>query len=571
METLRIHLVGAPRIACSSGEERAVRGHKPWAVLARLVLAERPVGRRGLSSELFPDADDPLGSLRWCLAGLRKALGDATLFTGDPIDVRLPPSISVDVHGIGPGDLDDLLDGELIEGIDPAGGPELATWLLVARRQVAARVDAVLRDEVIASLSHGRTARALSLAERAARRSPYDEGVHVLLARCLVQAGDHGGAARHVEEVERRFRADLGCDPSPALQSAARPQVAAPPPGVTPGAIASSLLDAGRAAVGSGAVDAGIDCLRRAAAQAESVGDRRLEGSCLYELGNALVHSVRGFDDEGSILLDRAAVLAGETGDQETAVAALRERAYVDALAGRRPEAEHLLEAAAGAAGDDPALVAGVSAVRGFNLTDWGRLDDGMDQFERAVEASRRSGSSRREAWALGIGGWSLLRAGRLDEAQRWESECLTLVEDLGWVLFSPWPRTVLAEARLTGESPPNGVAAELEHCFALSVELADPCWEGASGRVMGLSLVEAGDLDAGLAWLAEARVRSMRRSDLWARLVGEIMLSEAEVRLALGDARGADAVARDLIALAARTQLDAILDTALEIVAAAR
>ena len=147
-----------------------MRGHKPWAVLARLVLAERPVGRRGLSSELFPDADDPLGSLRWCLAGLRRALGDATLFTGDPIDVRLPPSISVDVHGIGPGDLDELLDGELIEGIDPAGGPELATWLLVARRQVAARVDAVLRDEVIASLSHGRTA-ACPVARRAGRPS----------------------------------------------------------------------------------------------------------------------------------------------------------------------------------------------------------------------------------------------------------------------------------------------------------------------------------------------------------------------------------------------------------------
>ena len=72
--------------------------------------------------------------------------------------------------------------------------------------------------------------RALSLAERAARRSPYDEGVHVLLARCLVQAGDHGGAARHVEEVERRFRADLGCDPSPALHSAARPAGRRPSP-----------------------------------------------------------------------------------------------------------------------------------------------------------------------------------------------------------------------------------------------------------------------------------------------------------------------------------------------------
>lgn len=570
MDTLRIHLIGPPRIVTASGEERVVRGHKSWAVLARLLLSDRPVGRRALSAELFPEADDPLGSLRWCLAGLRRALDDSTLFTGDPVDVRLPAAISVDVPGVGTGELDDIPDGELLEGIDPACGPELATWLLVSRRQVASRIDAALRDGVIACLSHGRTERALRLAERAARRSPYDEGVHVLLARSLVQAGDPAGAAQHVEDVERRFRAELGCDPSPALRSAARPEVAAPPPGVTASAMASSLLDAGRAAFDSGAVDAGIDCLRRAASHAEQQGDRQLEARCLFELGNALVHGVRGYDDEGSIILDRASVLAADTGDVATTVDALRERGYVDALAGRRHEAERVLDRARAAAGDDDGLLAGVDAVAGFNLADWGRVDAGLSRFESAVEHARRAGARKREAWALGIGGWSLLRAGRHGDARRWESDCLALVDDLGWVLFSPWPRTVLAEIGLAAGPSDGGIGIELEHCFALSVELADPCWEGAAGRAMGLALASAGDVEAALGWLGEARVRSMRRPDLWARLVGEIMLSEAEVRLASGDGRGAEAVARDLVALAARTHLDAVLDAALAVVAEA-
>ena len=68
-----------------------------WALLARLVLADRQLSRRELSAELFPETVDPLGSLRWCLAGLRRAVGSAEAFSGDPVALNLPAGTRIDV------------------------------------------------------------------------------------------------------------------------------------------------------------------------------------------------------------------------------------------------------------------------------------------------------------------------------------------------------------------------------------------------------------------------------------------------------------------------------------------
>ena len=95
-----VKLIGTPRIEDSAGELGEVRGRKPWAVLARVLLTDRALNRRELSAELFPDADDPLGSLRWCLAGLPRAFGLSELFIGDPISRELLPSITVDVRAL---------------------------------------------------------------------------------------------------------------------------------------------------------------------------------------------------------------------------------------------------------------------------------------------------------------------------------------------------------------------------------------------------------------------------------------------------------------------------------------
>ena len=75
-------------------------------------------------------------------------------------------------------------------------------------------------------------------------------------------------------------------------------------------AAAVSELDAGRAALAAGAVDAALQCLRRAVSEADRVGDVALKAQALSALGGALVHAVRGRDEEGSILQREAVELA---------------------------------------------------------------------------------------------------------------------------------------------------------------------------------------------------------------------------------------------------------------------
>ncbi len=562
---LQISLLGSPRIQDQNGERREVRGRKPWAVLARLLLADRPLSRRELSAELFPEVADPLGSLRWCLASLRKAIGSADVLIGDPIRLELPDWIGVDVHEVLAGRFDPANVGDLLEGIDPPCGPEFSTWLLVARQQVASRIAAQLRDATITAISQNDLAAAVELAELAARRAPYDEGSQVLLVKALVVAGHPGAALEHIEAVESLYREELGCDPTPALRSAARANIAAAPPGVSTGARASSLLRSGQAAMSAGAVEAGLDCLRRAGCEAEAAGDPSLHGRCLLELGSALVHAVRGFDDEGSVLLEQAVKLAQTAGDLPTAVAALRERAYADTLAGRRPEAQRHLALAVELADGAPKLLPGLYSVAAMNLADWGRADDALTQYQTALEAARSVGDQRWECWALGLGGWAAFSDGRTEQAKDWLQQCLELVHETRWMSFEPWPMVALAEARF-GERSLTSAPDDLERIFATSCQLEDPCWEGASGRLLALHHAQAGHAEDALGWIIDARHRAERRSDTWVAMIGTIMLTEAQIRESTGDLPGANRAARELIAFAARTQLDQLLDRGLRL-----
>ncbi|GIE77243.1 hypothetical protein Aph02nite_31930 [Actinoplanes philippinensis] len=552
---VKVRLLGVPAIEGPDGSLREVRGHKPWAVLARLLLSDRPLRRQQLAAELFPDTVDPLGSLRWCLAALRKAIGSSQVFTGDPISVTLPAGVRVDVLELMAGRIDTTDVGDLLDGVPVASGPEFSTWLLVTREHVAARTDGLLREATITALSREQYDVAVRLAERAAGRTPLDEGAQVMLVKSLALAGRARAAASHVLRVEQLFRTELGCDPSPALRSAARPSVAAPPPGIPAATLAGSLLEAGRAALAAGAVEAGLDCLRRAGGHAEATGDPRLLGQTFFELGTALIHAVRGFDDEGCILLGQAVEQAIIAGDQRTAVRALQEHGYADALAGRRPQAAEHLGEARRLAGSQPELLAGVEAVTAFNLADWGRLTEALPGYETALDLARRVADRRREAWILTLSGWACLREGDVAGAVSRLSQGLSVVRELRWVSFEPMPLAALAEAAVTSVD-----RAELERCFALSCQLGDPCWEAASGRVLALHHAHRGDAGQAVRWITDARVRGMRRSDTWVGMLATILITEAELRAVAGDAAGAAASAREAVVLSARAHLDQLL-----------
>ena len=553
----RIKLLGKPAILDEDGRSQSVRGHQAWALLARAILAQHPLDRRTLSADLFSDSVDPLGSLRWCLASLRKALNSSDCLVGDPIELRLPAGVEVDVWLLERDALAVESMEPLLGGIDPQSGPEFSTWLLVERTRIAAVIDGRIRREILRALAIQDYDHAIRLAEIAVRRDFYDESAHVLLVKGLALAGKQDAAFKHVEATERLFMDELGTAPSRALRSAARLSVASPPGGISAEAHVKSLIRSGVAALVAGAVDAGIENLRQAVSQAEKTSDKHLFSAAMLELGKGLVHSIKGFDDEGSVLLRQCTEIAMSRGYETIAAAGFKELGYAEARAGRRPLADQYLQTSLGLAKGADEL-AGVHSFTAFNLVDWGKVGSGLEHYLISLEYARAAGNRRSEIWALGVGAWGQIAAGNLDNAEAWLQDCLCLVDEVHWVSFRPWPVALLGETRLRRQAAPADLRASLEEAYALSCQLGDPCWEAATARSLALTFSADDDLATAARWLDEAYKHCIRETDIYVGLQVEILANRVETNRRLGRIDVAVSLSREWIALAARAHMDA-------------
>ncbi len=568
---LEIRLIGKPALCRDGAAIAGPRGNKAWALLGRLVRSADPVSRQTLVDELFSEADDPMGALRWSLAELRRRTGLTDGFVGNPVSSDLGAATDVDVVTVAHGELPaQLPEGEFLEGIEIKGAPGFESWLLVERQRVAGEILSVLRQDTLRALSGRRFDRAIDLAGAMVRRAPFEEGPHILLIKSLAASGDPDAALRQAEMTEALFSTELGVDASPAVRAAARPAVAGAIPGVSARASAASLRDAGLAAVSAGAADAGIECLRGASAAAEESGDPALLGECLMELGTALVHSVRGYDDEGAVILGQATETAIAAGVDLVAAKALSELAYIDIQAGRRLSASGYLDAAGERADGDPSLLAGLAGFDAMNLSDWGRLDASADRFAEALELSRSAGVARREIWNLGLGARTLFLVGRVDEAIEWARLSAALADEERWTAFRPWPDAWLGQARLASGESPAAVRTDVEATFALARHLNDPCWEGVSAKVLGLTYVAENDFETGLGWLANTGEMCGRVTDSYTWLETEILVTEAQAAMEAGDRDRADSVARRAVGAAAMGTMDGLLERAVDVLAAA-
>jgi DNA-binding SARP family transcriptional activator len=559
--TRGVRLLGSPRIEDHGLPCPPPRGLKSWAVLARVALAGRPVGRRELAGELFGEADDPLGALRWSLSDLRRSFGLPSLLCGDPLS--LPPGVLwVDALAIEDGSLPvDDLGGELLEGIELRNCPGFDTWLLMARLDCAARSLQELRRRALTLLTAGQTEAAMAAAGRAAGLDPLDEGAQELFLRVLVAAGRGGLAAAHLASCEEQF-ARAGLVPSPALQSAARDPQRAPRPRMRAGVIAASLLRAGTAALDAGAVDAGVETLRRAAAEAKRAADPAVTAEVLCALGSALVHAVRGSDGEGAVVLHRG-LLAARTADRPALAAdILRELAFVDVQAGRHASADRALAEATPLAGSDAGLLAGILGVRGMSRADRGRHAEAAGLLTESAGTARTAGRGRQEAWSLGLLARSLLLAGQAQAAQEAAGRSMALARRERWNAFLPWPQVLHAQC-LAAAGRWDEAGEDAEHAFALACELGDPCWEGMAARALGLLALDQGDLGAARGWLLDARRRCDRVPDRNVWISAYIGLAQLETA-AREDPRLVGPAAARLYEHAARRDLPEFLAWAL-------
>ena len=514
---LTIRLLGRPSIERPGGQDCRLRSRKSWALLAYLVLAEGNPTRSQLAGLLFAEADDPLRALRWSLAEIRRCLGDEVSLDGDPVVLRLPTDVMVDVdvltHDTWAAGVEvHRLDADLLDGLELSGAPAFESWLLSERRRLAAAGEAILHEAALGLMARGALDRARGFAVRAAAMSPLDENHQALLIRLYRLAGDDAAAEQQYAAWRDQLQRELGVEPGVAVEAAMRERRHQREDPVTDASI-KAVIEAGSAAIAAGAREPGVASLRNAVRLADAGESPALQVRARQVLAETLIHSLRGLDEEGMAHLHEADRLATETGDRASAAQARAELGYVDFLRARYDRAELWLTDALKRAGGSAAERAKAMTYLGSVASDRASYPRAVVLLDEALRLSQDSADLRREAYALSMRGRLDLLRGQLDEAEVRLSASVELAEREHWLSFLPWPQAFQGAVHLArGDA---GRAAETLHqAFARACQLGDPCWEGVTARGLALVADATGETDRAFDLLRDARVRSNRLAD---------------------------------------------------------
>ena len=553
--SLTIHLLGRPRLERSTGEAYRFRSRKSWALLAFLILNDHPPTRSQLASLLFADADDPLRALRWSLSEIRRGLGDEGSLDGDPVVLHLEDT-AIDVRVVARGSWQDAvglpdLGATLLDGVAIRGVPAFESWLLSQQRHVAGTTEAILHEAAIGSTSTGETRAALDYAIRASTLSPTDENHQALLIRLYRLLGDDVAAEEQYRACARVLAAELGIAPGPAVHAALRETRLRTASPADPASVAA-ILEAGSAAVAAGAVEAGVQSLRTAVRLADATDGTALRIRSRVVLGEALIHSLRGHDEEGMAALHQAHAIAVEVGDATAVAHAGAELGYVDFLRARYERAETWLTAAITAAAGSASIIAKATGYLGSVESDLGNYAVALGHLATACDLARATGDPRREAYGRSMLGRMALLPGHLDLAAEHLDASIALAEGDHWLALVPWPQALRGEVQLA-RGDTGGATLLLDQAFARACQLGDPCWEGTAARGLAMVADATDDHDRAFALLAEARTRCNRLADPYVWLDCHILDAQCEVGLRHGHVDTAHWIDA-MQALAART-----------------
>jgi DNA-binding SARP family transcriptional activator len=511
--SLAIHLLGKPRIELDGVPADSPKGRKSWALLAYMLCSRAPVSRERIGGLLFSDADDPLGSLRWNLAELRRLLANPQILRGDPLQLSLPPGSFVDIRALESGtwmeasEVHDL-GRDLLEGLDFPTAPAFEAWLLNERRRVAASAHAVLREAALAQLAVGKAEAAIDFAARLVTLDPLAEEHQALLIRSYAVAGDTVAASRQLGACVELFRRELGVDPGPGvllavhaspISSATRPASGA--------AAARAQLEAGEAAVRAGMLEPGLECLRTAILEAHASGDDQVKVRALLALGSALAHAGSHRRQEAAAALHKVIAIGERVGGRTTSAAAYRELAWLEVMAAHYGRAQQQLSRAASLAESDVEERAAISLVLGMCLTDLGRYGESIDVLEDSVELAAESGGGKQLVYSLSWLGRAWLLRGEFAVARRMLERAMALVQAESWIRVTALPESLLGEVEIhDGRLAAAGQA--LEHAFAMACRVGDLCFESLAARGLGILDAARGDVDAAVTRLRDARLR---------------------------------------------------------------
>lgn len=210
---------------------------KTGALLAYLALTPGPHARAKLQGLLWPELpeDRAARNLRHALWDIRRKLGAcrADVLAADRARVAFVPDGKVLVDALelvaardtlrdtGGRDLpplrwpiDDLLRGELLEGVFLADAPEFEEWLLGERERLRAVACDVLRALVSLHRQGGDLDAALERARTLVALDPWREESHRMVMELLTLAGEPAAALAQLEECRRILAEQLQTTPT---------------------------------------------------------------------------------------------------------------------------------------------------------------------------------------------------------------------------------------------------------------------------------------------------------------------------------------------------------------------
>ena len=506
--TLRVRLLGRPGLELD-GQPRRLEGHKPWALLTYLLLEPRAPTRREIADLLWSETDDPLGSLRWSLSQVRKAVNPPAEIGESDGRIKIDAEVLVvDANELLRGEwdessIDDLVRGELLEGMSFGEATSFDTWLQVQRARVATAAADSLRWAATL-LSHREPDRALALAERALRTEPFDDGLHELVVEIHTARGDRERARTYVAGLTRRYRDELAIDPPASIS---RPLDRAPRSAAEPllrlDVQARALLDIGRVRFGAGDFASARDIALRAARQAAESGDRALEARALILGSTTYTGGGLGTAREWMSHLQRALRVANELGDRAAVAQIVGERGRISAIEGRYGAAEASFRRArrlADAIGD--------TREAGWAMTMLAVCL--TDRCEYATAETELRASLPAVSWApfaMGALARVLLRIGDLEEGKAFADAAVTRAEREGLLPHLPWTLLQAGDARLI-EGDHEGATERFTRALTIAQETKNPSWQALGLRGLGLVARSRGDESRALTLLREALAR---------------------------------------------------------------
>jgi DNA-binding SARP family transcriptional activator len=530
--SLVVQLLGRPRIVVDGAPGYRYRSRKSWALLAFLLLGERPPARSQLASLLFAEADDPMGALRWCLAEIRRALGRDALLDGDPVRLTLPAGATVDAELLVRGHWSAAVElpglgQELLDGLTVQHAEAFESWLLSERRRLAAATESILHEAALGLLAGGELERARDLAVRASLMSPLEENHQALLIRLYRLAGEDAAATRQYDAWATLAMRELGAAPGAPVVLAMRERRWAELEGEK--ASIQAVTEAGAAAVSAGALLAGVSTFENAVRIADRAGADSDRIQTRLVLAEALIHTLGGLDEAGLVTLTEAERIAIANGDREATTRVQAEVGYVDFLRARYDRAERSLTQVLAEDATSPSVRAKAMTYLGCVLSDRAEYPRATALLRRAVSASRDVGEQRREAFGLSMLGRVSLLRGDLVQAAELLAAAADLAEQDHWLSFLPWPQALLGQAWLSmGDL--EAAARTLEQSFARACQIGDPCWEGISARGLALLAEAEGDVERAFAVLLDAQARANRLADPYVWLDVHILDALCEI-----------------------------------------